>query len=217
MLMDEDEGMDDEEKNSLMQSVVTWLGDYKFAFMNKGASLIYIGLSRQKNESVSFLRKQLEMIHLQLMAVTSRRVIEMLRLNPSFDLMAEMLNGLPLVRRMSQVAGKSCATFLNMFQPLKRSEHVQDKLESVMQKYKPQAESFYFGLVFANFSVVAIIKSSQTMLVQPADINLLTNFMVEHSRRLKKRAPCFFSLCVPGLTEEFKMTVFFHTSNRQSG
>jgi len=41
--------------------------------------------------------------------------------------------------------------------------------------------------------------------------------MTEHSRRLKKRAPCFFSICVPGLTEEFKMSVFFHTSNRVGG
>lgn len=41
--------------------------------------------------------------------------------------------------------------------------------------------------------------------------------MTEHSRRLKKRAPCFFSICIPGLTEEFKMSVFFHTSNRVSG
>ena len=37
--------------------------------------------------------------------------------------------------------------------------------------------------------------------------------MTEHSRRLLKRAPCFFSLCIPGLTEEFKMSVFFHTSS----
>ena len=32
-----------------------------------------------------------------------------------------------------------------------------------------------------------------------------------------KRAPCFFSVCIPGLTEEFKMSVFFHTSSRVSG
>ena len=50
-----------------------------------------------------------------------------------------------------------------------------------------------------------------------ADVNLLINFMTEHSKRLKKRAPCFFSICIPGLTEEFKMSVFFHTSNRNLG
>ena len=41
--------------------------------------------------------------------------------------------------------------------------------------------------------------------------------MTEHQKRLKKRAPCFFSICIPGLTEEFKMSVFFHTSNRTTG
>ena len=41
--------------------------------------------------------------------------------------------------------------------------------------------------------------------------------MTEHAKRLDKRAPCFFSLCVPGLTEEFKMSVFYHTSKRVVG
>lgn len=69
----------------------------------------------------------------------------------------------------------------------------------------------------ASSTVVAIFKSSQRTKVKPADINLLVNFMTEHSKRLKKRAPCFFSMCMPGLTEDFKMSVFFHTSNRVSG
>ena len=77
--------------------------------------MIYIGLSRNKNESVSFVKKQLEMLHLQLISITSRQVMEMLKMNPSFDLMGEMYNGLPLVRRMAAGANKSMATFLNMF------------------------------------------------------------------------------------------------------
>lgn len=38
------------------------------------------------------------------------------------------------------------------------------------------------------------------------------NFVREHEGRLIKRAPCFFNLCVPCITEEYKISVFFHTS-----
>lgn len=41
------------------------------------------------------------------------------------------------------------------------------------------------------------------------------NFMTEHDARLKKRAPCFFSLCLPSITQEYKLSVFYHTSNRK--
>ena len=156
----------------------------------------------------------MEMLHLQLISITSRQVIEMLKMNPSFDLMGEMYNGLPLVRRMAAGANKSMATFLNMFQPLKMTKQVSESVDFVIQRNKPAPENFFFGLLLAETTVVSIFKSSQRTIVQPADINLLINFMTEHSRRLKKRAPCFFSICIPGLTEEFKMSVFFHTSSR---
>jgi hypothetical protein len=47
------------------------------------------------------------------------------------------------------------------------------------------------------------------------DINILMNFMTEHDTRLKKRAPCFFSLCLPSITQEYKLSVFYHTTNRK--
>ena len=135
--LDESE-MDDETKNSQMQSIMCYRGDhYKFAFVTKGNCLIYIGLSRCKHESVSFVKKQLEMLHLQLISITSRQVIEMLRMNPSFDLMGEMYTGLPLVRRMAAGANKSLATFLNMYQPLTSTRQVQDSVEFVLQRNKP--------------------------------------------------------------------------------
>jgi hypothetical protein len=41
------------------------------------------------------------------------------------------------------------------------------------------------------------------------------NFMAEHDLRLRKRAPCFFSLCMPCITKAYKLSVFYHTSERQ--
>ena len=105
---------------------------YKFVFVSKASCLIYIGLTRNRSESVSFVKKQLEMLHLQLISITSRQVIEMLKMNPSFDLMGEMYTGLPLVRRMASGASKSMATFLNMFQPLRMTKQVSESIEFVL-------------------------------------------------------------------------------------
>lgn len=56
--------MDDETGNSVIQSLQAYTDGYKFAFVVKGGCLIYIAMSRCKNESISFLKKQLEMLHL---------------------------------------------------------------------------------------------------------------------------------------------------------
>ena len=111
------------------------------------------------------MKKQLEMLHLQLISITSRQVIEMLKMNPSFDLMGEMYTGLPLVRRMAAVTNKTMSTFLNMFQPLKMTKQVQDSIEFVLQRNKPAPENFFFGLLLAETTVVAMFKSSQRTIV----------------------------------------------------
>ena len=54
---------DDESTNAQMKAIISHTDNYKFIFLTK-ASLIYIVLSRQRDESVSFLKKQLEMLHL---------------------------------------------------------------------------------------------------------------------------------------------------------
>lgn len=79
------------------------------------------------------------------------------------------------------------------------------------------ANTYYFGILVANHTVVCIFKSKPSITVRPADIIVLLTFLTEHSDRLKKRAPCFFNMCVPSLTENYKMSVFFNTSNRQAG
>ena len=79
------------------------------------------------------------------------------------------------------------------------------------------ADDFFFGLLIADQTIISVFRSSPKTYISSADINLLVNFMTEHSKRLKKRAPCFFSICIPGMTEDFKMSVFFNTSNRVSG
>ena len=86
----------------------------------------------------------------------------------------------------------------------------------MIKENKPPQDTYYFGLLVADRSVVAVFKPGRSStIVTPADINVLLNFLAEHNSKLRRRAPCFFNVCVPGLSEGFKMSVFFHTSCKQ--
>jgi hypothetical protein len=154
------------------------------------------------------------MLHLQVISISTKQVMKMLINNPSFDLMQEMWNGLPLLRRMSYGVNKSMATVLQMFQPLRMDKPISDHIEFALKITKPTPDSYYFGLLVANSTVVGIFKSKPTVIVRPADIAVIMTFLTEHENRLKKRAPCFFNMCVPSMSENYKMSVFFHTSSR---
>jgi hypothetical protein len=54
---------DDEAKQTKLLYMATQFDDFKVAFLHKGGCLIYIALSKAKEESVSYLKKQLEFIH----------------------------------------------------------------------------------------------------------------------------------------------------------
>lgn len=57
----------------------------KIAFLTKGDVLIYLAISKDPRESIPCLRKQLEVLHLQFISITTSQVIENLRMHPSYD------------------------------------------------------------------------------------------------------------------------------------
>jgi len=89
-----------------------------FTFLQRGNALIYIAMSRV-GDDVSFLKKQLEYLHLELISVVTRQAMDTLQKNPSFDLMADLWHGLPVLRRAACSLNKSPSVFLNMFLPLR--------------------------------------------------------------------------------------------------
>ena len=97
----------------------------------------------------------------------------MLKDNPSFDLMGEIWNGLPLLRKICQGVFKNLQTVLQMFQPLRMDKTTSDHIEFALKLHKPTpTDSFYFGIIVANHTVVAIFKSKQTTVVRPAGKSL---------------------------------------------
>lgn len=73
----------------------------------------------------------------------------------------------------------------------------------------PEESNFYFGLLILDETVVTIFKNNQNISVTPADVNVLLNFIKSHQEVMKRLQPCFEEICLPGMTEEYKLPVFF--------
>jgi hypothetical protein len=149
----------EEHPTSALRSFLTFKG-LQFVFLQKGNALIYIGTS--KNDSPSFLRKQLEQMHLQIISITTKQVLKMLINDPSFDFMSELWSGLPLLRHTSSYAHLRPSTLFNMYPPLRtsNSKEIPEHLDFALSKFKP-ADSFYFGVIFAEQTVVATFKTGK--------------------------------------------------------
>jgi hypothetical protein len=66
-------------KISELLAIMSIKRTFKVAFITKGDVLIYLALSRDKRESITSLKKQLEVLHLQFVSLTTSLVLEHLR------------------------------------------------------------------------------------------------------------------------------------------
>ena len=65
---------------------------FKIAFVTIGGKgsegcLIYIAMSKHRNETISHLRKQIKMLHTMMVAAGTKNLIENLKTNPNYDIL----------------------------------------------------------------------------------------------------------------------------------
>ena len=70
-----------------------------------------------------------------------------------------------------------------------------------------QNEMYYYGLLMLRHTVVSIFKNNQDIAVTPADVNTIINYSHTFSNSQKKSF--FQEICLPGMTEDFQLPVFF--------
>jgi len=57
--------------------------------MVKGGTVIYIMISKKKQESVTYMRKQLAVLHTNLVSIATKQFIRILKTNSCYDVMAD--------------------------------------------------------------------------------------------------------------------------------
>jgi hypothetical protein len=65
---------------------------------------------------------------------------------------------------------------------------------------------YYYGIIMMKNTVVTVFKNNADIAVTPADINVLLNFTQNNNFRENEY---FTEICLPGMTEEFRLPVFF--------
>ena len=121
------------------------------------------------------------------------------------------------------------STFLNLYLPLRLHPMTRGVINNIINKHRnalqngeivgdeetqgkyedQEADAYYYGLLFVDQTVVTIFKNNEQIAVTPADVNCILNFIKTNSGQLRKLQPCFEELCLPGMTEEYKLPVFF--------
>jgi len=66
-------------KISPLLSITTLKKNFKVSFLTKGDVLIYLALSKDPKESVTSLNKQLEILHLAFISLTTSQIVEHLK------------------------------------------------------------------------------------------------------------------------------------------
>ncbi|CDW87641.1 UNKNOWN [Stylonychia lemnae] len=190
--------------------IATLSRNFKVAFLHKGQSLIYIALSRDQFESVSFMKKQLEVLHTQFISLQTSNLIKTLNINQSYDVANELYQHQFQIKHLCDKMYKDPYTFLNQFLPLRLHPKTRELVDETLRNNKPQTDKYYFGLVLMEGTVVGVIKNEMKITVVPTDINMIMNYINTNLHNLRTKTPSFETICLPGLTEEYKLNLFVH-------
>jgi hypothetical protein len=136
--------------------------------------------------------------------------LKMLYENPSFDMSNEMQSGLPLLNRTSAECNTDPAVILDCYPMLRcgsssYNHEMRHYIDQTVAKCKPDADKFYFSMLLTPTKVLGFQTAHSGIKVSAQDINLMLNFVRQHDSRLRKKAPCFFPLCVPSISSSYKL------------
>ena len=141
---------------------------FKVALLHKGSSLIYFGMSKNPYESTNFLRRQLEILHLQIISITTNQIIKTLKYNPSFDVVTDIYYHVHLINAQVESMQTDPFTFTNFFIPLRMHPDTRDMITYTISRIKPDTASFYFGAILAEKTVVSLIKNDPKITIIPS-------------------------------------------------
>lgn len=79
-----------------------------------------------------------------------------------------------------------------------------------------ESDMYYYGLLMMNHTVITIFKNQRDIAVTPCDINLMINFTKTNIQDVRKdeHRSFFREVCLPGMTEDFKLPVLYTYSSK---
>jgi len=83
-----------------------------------------------------------------------------------------------------------------------------DLIEEMMKNLKPTTDTYYYGLILTEKTVVSIIKNNPRISVVPLDIKVIFNYIDSNFERICEKIMIFEPLCLPGMSEDYRLNLF---------
>ena len=125
-------------------------------------------MSKVKDESISFLKRQLEFLHTQMISMCTQNLVRSLKLNPSYDVISDIYERSMLLKNLCESTRSDPSVFMNAYMPMRVHPTTRTIIDIIARTHKPANESIYYGLIFAERAVVAVMKNNPKIIVMPA-------------------------------------------------
>jgi hypothetical protein len=89
-------------------------------------------------------------------------------MNPGFDVISEIYDKSQLLRNLCDSTSRDPSVFMNAFMPMRVHPSTRNAIDAIVKTHKPTNESIYYGIIFAERAVVAIMKNNPKIIVMPA-------------------------------------------------
>lgn len=82
---------------------------------------------------------------------------------------------------------------------------------------------YYYGVLIVKHTVISIFKNNPDIAVTPADINIIINYSIMNlenkfdEKSERQDSELFTEICLPGMTEDFRLPVFIKYFNNKEG
>ena len=100
--------------------------------------LIYIAISKSKDESISFLRRQLEYLHLQLISAGTIQIINSLKGNSNYDILSSgnIREQVESMREYCNYIWKDLSAILNLYPSMRLHPMTRSVINNIILKHK---------------------------------------------------------------------------------
>ena len=182
----------------------------KIVFLKKG-QLIFIALTK-KNDCVSILQSQLEMIYSQLMSILTIRFYEKLEDNPSKCLTA-MSGTENLFEQIIQYSSHSFISLFNSYQIMNFVNFTEnrEKISKILDENRGDA---LYCILMTPYEIISLSHSNQ---INVTSIDLILIQTLIYSTEMLRSQESYVPICLPGISEQGYLQVYSHFSEENIG
>ena len=182
----------------------------KIVFLKKG-QLIFIALTK-KNDCVSLLQSQLEMIYNQLMSILTIRFYEKLEDNPSKCLTA-MSGTENLFEQIIQYSSHSFISLFNSYQIMNfvNFSENREKISKILEENRGDA---LYCILMTPYEIISLTHSNQ-IVVSSIDLILIQTLI--YSTEMLRSQESYVPICLPGISEQGYLQVYSNFSEENIG